>query len=65
MAPVAQMAGLSVKNNVRIEKGNCYYVGDSPDGKKIEGFGTTYFKDGNRYEGEHKNNKAFNGTGNM
>ena len=58
-----KLGAMSVKKNVRIEMGNCYYIGESPDGKKLEGFGTTHFNDGNRYEGDHKDGKI-HGTGN-
>ena len=53
---------MSVKN-VRIDWGDGYDVGESVDGKTMEGFGTRHFiKSGDKYEGYFKNDKP-NGFG--
>ena len=57
-----KLGSVLVKNNDRIEVTDGYYVGESPDGKKMHGFGTLYLNNGSRYEGQMVDNK-FNGAG--
>ena len=62
-ALAAKMAAISLAGNYRIEVndgsnngGGGYYLGHSPDGKRITGFGTRYYTEGgnkgHRYEGD-------------
>ena len=61
----SQVGAMAVKNS-RIELADGYYVGESVDGKTMEGLGTRHFTTGAfascRYEGFFKKN-AFNGFG--
>ena len=62
-----KLGAMSVKKNVRIDWSGGwsggYDIGESPDGKTMDGFGTRYFNSGDRYEGEFKKDQP-NGTGN-
>ena len=62
----SQVGAMSVKN-VRIEFADGYYVGESVDGKTMEGLGTRHWTTGafagGRYEGFCKNNIYGQGYG--
>ena len=66
MASLASQVGAISVKNVRIEFADGYYVGESVDGKTMEGLGTRHYTTGacasRRYEGYFKNN-AVNGYG--